>query len=111
MQGLYRLILRITAIPLAILLYLMILSGYGLIKSESVQMVTFGILDYATCMNLHTSPLIRILVITFATLHGIAGFELWVFRVKRKSLRRVIRLLLWILICLVIMQFLIIELS
>ena len=104
-------ILRMTAIPLAILLYLMILSGYGLTKSESVQMVTFGILDYAICMNLHTSPLIRTVVITLAILHGVAGFELWVFRVKRKFLRRVIRLLLWILICLVVIQFLIIELS
>jgi len=110
-QELYRSILRITAVPLAILLYLMILSGYGLTKSEIVQRVTFSILDYVACINIHTSPLIRIIIITLAILHAIAGFELWMFSVRGKFLRRIIRLLLWILVCLIAVQFLIIELA
>lgn len=106
-----RFILEVSSIPLAFLLYLMLLSGYGLIKPYAVEKVTLGLLNYATCVQIHTSPTIRLALVFLAILHGFTGFQLMVLRVKNRYVRLVLKTMLWLTMLTIVVQILIIELT
>ncbi len=107
----YRLILEITSVPLAFLLYLMFLTGYGLVKSYAVERVTLGLLDYVTCIQIHTSLIIRVALLILAMIHGLAGFQLMALRIKNKYMRLSFKVALWLVTIVILLQILLIELT
>ncbi|HDI02360.1 MAG TPA: hypothetical protein ENF93_01805 [Ignisphaera sp.] len=107
----YRITLEVTSIPLAILWYLFIISGYGLIKTEIIKIATFGLLSYRDSIVLHTSPLLRILLWTLTVLHMISGFVLMSLRIRNKLIQKTIEVMIILIGFLLLLQFILIELS
>ncbi|MEM1662338.1 MAG: hypothetical protein QXP72_02320 [Desulfurococcaceae archaeon] len=91
----YYLILESTSIPLAVVLILFILSGYGLITTT---MEIFGF-DYRVSSIIHTSRVFRILLIILTYLHMFSGFEIMIYKYFRISkIRYILKATLYVLI-------------
>ncbi len=89
----YRYLVEATSIPLAILLITFILSGYCLIKSEGIEAATFSLLTYPVCVAIHTSRLLRVLLVTIGLLHGVPGFILLFSKYVSPKLRKFVEVL------------------
>ncbi len=105
----YRAVLTLSSFPLAVLLYLMIMSGYGLIDSKDVEVVTLGLINYPVSAFLHTHPAVRLALVASATAHALSGFSLMTLRIRRKYLRVVAEAVVWILTAVFLTQVLFIE--
>lgn len=82
---------ELTSIPLTALMAVFILTGYGMV---SPVLHRLG-LSYALSAALHTSPLLRILLVTLTALHGCAGLAVLTFkRVKVAAARILLEVLL-----------------
>lgn len=89
------LILESSALPLAVVLIIFILSGYGLITTT---MERFG-LNYRISTLIHTSRTFRLLLITLTYAHLCSGFEIMIFRyLKKPRLRYGFKTLLYVLV-------------
>ena len=108
---LYRVLLEISSLMLAVLLYLFIVSGYGLMKLSAVVKYSFGVFGYDVCVRLHLSPLVRWLLIVWGLVHGYCGFALMSLRIRRKCIRVFMEVFLAILFLIVFIQLLLIELA
>ena len=108
---LYRVLLEVSSMVLAVLLYLFIVSGYGLIKPSTVEKYSFGLLGYDKCVRLHLSPLVRWLLILSGLVHGYCGFALMSLRIRRRRVRVLVEAILAVLCLLVFVQLLLIELT
>ena len=108
---LYRVLLEVSSVVLAVLLYLFIVSGYGLIEPSAVERYSLGLLSYDKCIRLHLSPLVRWLLILSGLVHGYCGFALMSLRIRRRRVRMLIEAILAVLCLLVFIQLLLIELT
>ncbi len=90
----YKYLVEATSIPLAILLITFVLSGYCLVKSEAVEAATFSLLTYPVCIAIHTSRLLRVLLVTIGLLHGVPGFILLFSRYMSSELRKFVEVLI-----------------
>ncbi|HIP56670.1 MAG TPA: hypothetical protein EYH02_01155 [Ignisphaera aggregans] len=106
----YRYLIEVTAIPLALLLGLFIVTGYCLIKSRAVEALTLGLLTYPICIALHTSRVLRILLVVFALLHGVSGFMLMAMRYVDKRFVKYVESLLIVFSIIVLIEIVILEL-
>ena len=81
-----------SSVPLLIGLYLLYLSGYGLV-THKVKWLTFGLLGYKESILLHTG-IFPYVVGLIAILHAVGGIGLMINRrVKDPALRTVLELL------------------
>ncbi|MEM5822916.1 MAG: hypothetical protein QXH34_07610, partial [Ignisphaera sp.] len=71
----YRIVLEMTSLPLALLWYIYILTGYCMINTRIVRILTFNLLEYKSCILLHLSTELRWLLIVFTLLHLFTGFS------------------------------------
>ncbi|MET1160796.1 MAG: hypothetical protein ABWW65_07540 [Thermoprotei archaeon] len=106
---LYRYLLELSSILLAVLFYLYIISGYALVKTSTVEKYTLGLIGYREAAFLHLSPITRLLLVISATIHAIAGFSLLVQRFKRT--RKILEPLVIVLFTLLLIYILLIEFS
>lgn len=72
----YLVLVDATAVLLAALGYLAVLTGYCLSKPQA------SILPYGLCAKLHLD-LIPLAAITVGFIHGAAGFSLWIARIRK----------------------------
>ncbi|MEM0345139.1 MAG: hypothetical protein QXP94_03455 [Thermofilaceae archaeon] len=80
-----------TSVPLAVVMLLYLLSGYGMI-SRALQQFGF---TYAFWARIHTSPILRIAAVALTVLHGYPGLVVLAFkRVKSHKARLAIELAL-----------------
>ncbi len=107
----YRVLLIATSLPLAFLGYIYALSGYGLIKPGIVETITFGLMDRYTCFAIHTSPLIRVMLLTLAIVHGYTGYALLIQIVKNPRTRLILEILLALIAIAIYLQFILLELA
>jgi len=84
---LYRLILDITAIVLFIMIYLYLISGYGLIKTSTIEEYSGGLIGRHNVYLLHLNPMLRLGLILVTALHGTTGFTLLSYRIKSRRYR------------------------
>lgn len=88
----YRLLVECSSIPLLAGLYLLYLSGYGLVNPRRVRELTLGLLGYRESVILHTGILPYIVGI-LAILHAVGGLGLMINRrVKNPLLRSILEL-------------------
>jgi len=106
----YRCLVEVTAIPLALLFGVFIVSGYCLVKSRAVEALTLGLLTYPTCIALHTSKILRILLVVLALLHGVSGFVLMAMRYIDRKFMKYIETLLIVFSVVVLIEIAILEL-
>ncbi len=106
----YRYLVEATSIPLAILLMAFILSGYCLVKSEAIEAATFGLLTYPVCVVIHTSRLLRVLLVAIGLLHGVPGFILLFSRYVSSGLRKFLEILIIVAGAIVAIEILLLEL-
>jgi hypothetical protein len=78
-------------------------------KPRIVELLTFGLLGYRSCIMLHTSIELRWLLITFLLIHSFTGFSIMLLKIKDKILRYLLEILLLILIFVCLSQFLLLE--
>jgi hypothetical protein len=78
-------------------------------KPRIVELLTFGLLGYRSCIMLHTSIELRWLLITFLLMHSFTGFSIMLLKIKDKILRYLLEILLLILIFVCLSQFLLLE--
>ncbi len=87
----YLLLVECSSIPLLIGLYILYLSGYGLVRPE-VKALTLGLLRYRESVILHTGILPYIVGI-LAIIHAVGGLGLMISRrVKDPLLRSILEL-------------------
>ncbi|MFN3804304.1 MAG: hypothetical protein ACK4SY_04555 [Pyrobaculum sp.] len=73
-------ILDVTSVVLTLLGILTAVSGLCLVKPEAVEKASLGVFSsYAVCSRLHLGWVAIATIIT-ATIHGVAGFYLWLSR-------------------------------
>ena len=106
----YRYLVEVTAIPLALLLGMFIVTGYCLIKSRAVEALTLGLLTYPICITLHTSRVLRILLVVLALLHGVSGFILMAMRYMDRRFVKYVESLLIVFSVIVLIEIAILEL-
>ena len=106
----YRYLVEVTAIPLALLLGMFIVTGYCLIKSRAVEALTLGLLTYPICIALHTSRVLRILLVVLALLHGVSGFMLIAMRYMDRRFVKYVESLLIVFSMIVLIEIVILEL-
>ena len=88
---LYIVLVEVTSLPLAILIAMYILTGYGLI-SEAMRPLG---LTRALSASLHTSPVLRVLLVALTALHGYTGLVVLAYRkVRAEGVREVLEILL-----------------
>lgn len=88
----YLLLVEYSSIPLLIGMYLLYLSGYGLV-TRKIRWLTFGLLDHRASVILHTG-ILPYLVGVLAILHALGGFGLMINRhVRNTTLRAALELL------------------
>jgi len=104
-----KLLTEVTSLLLAAIGYIYSLSGYGLIRSEHVKMLTFGLLDYKTSLDIHMSPIIRLTLLFLAIVHGVTGFMLLAQKIRNSLIRCLCKLIIMILGIAVAIQFLLLE--
>jgi hypothetical protein len=89
MKRIYLIVLDLTAFPLILGSYLILITGYCLTKSNIIKQLTFGLLDIQTCNILHLEEL-QIIIAILAILHSIAGINVMLERIiKSKSLLQI----------------------
>jgi len=82
----YRLLLDISAVALAILMLAYLLSGYILLNpSRAGELIPLG---YRLAIAIHRGFTTRVLLIAFSAVHGVAGFSLMALRIKSRLLRK-----------------------
>ncbi len=87
----YSLVVEYTSIPLLVGLYVSFLSGMGLVDTEFVKFLTFGLLDYFQSLSLHTNLWLHYAVGLLMILHSVSGLGLLIDRkIKSTTLRLVL---------------------
>ncbi len=104
-----RIIALITSIPLIIISYLYLLSGYALLKPSIVENLTLGLIDYRKAVLIHLNPLTRWILIALASIHSTTGLWLTTYSVKNTVLRLILRISIVLLSVLIILHLAIIE--
>ena len=77
---LYYIIVEYTSIPLLFCFYLSYLSGRGLIKTELVKALTFGIISYPASVFLHISSPLNFIFAILVIFHSVSGLCLVINR-------------------------------
>jgi len=101
----YAAITRITAPVLFVLMWLMLMTGPALFKSQLVTQLTLGIIDPANAGKLHGVWLPAITGVLFYV-HAILGFQMLIYRVKWIKPKVVWEIAVFVLGALFIAQFL-----
>ncbi|GEM_PF-2733433 len=74
-----------------------------------VELLTFRLLGYRSCVMLHTSIELRWLLISFFLIHSFTGFSIMLLKIKDKMLRYLLEILLLIFLFVCLSQFLLLE--
>jgi len=77
---LYYIIVEYTSIPLLFCFYLSYLSGKGLIKTELVKALTFGLISYPASVFLHTASALNFIFAALVVFHSVSGICLMINR-------------------------------
>jgi len=95
----YRLIVEYTSIPLLIGLYISFLTGVGLVDTESVKLLTFGLLDYLQSLSIHTNLWLNYIVGLLMVLHSASGLGLLIDRkIKSRLLKSILEVVVMMLV-------------
>jgi len=81
-----------------------------LVKSEVVEVFTFGLFTYPVCVAIHTSELLRVLLVATGLLHGVPGFILLLLRYVSLRLRKLIEVLITVAGIVIAIETLLLEL-
>ncbi len=98
------------SIPLALLLTLMIISGYGILYPSKIQVLTGGLTMEEAFYHIHTDKIIRLSLTTLLLIHIHTGLIILVEKyVKMRSLKKILQIiisipLLYIYILLIIIE-------
>ncbi len=107
------LVVEALSIPLFLTTILLIISGYGIINPRVVNLLTFGLMNYATSANLHTTEILRISFTILVLIHSYGGLILLSLRrIRNKLLKNIVSLLssiitLYVFIILILSELLI----
>jgi len=78
-------LLEYTSIPITIGLYLMFLSGYGLVTVKA-SILTLGFMDRARSILIHTTTHLKYFIGVLVALHALGGFGMMILRRVRDEL-------------------------
>jgi len=78
-------LLEYTSIPIAIGLYLMFLSGYGLVTVKA-SILTLGFMDRTRSILIHTTTHLKYFIGVLVALHALGGFGMMILRRVRDEL-------------------------
>ncbi|RLG02297.1 MAG: hypothetical protein DRN60_03560 [Thaumarchaeota archaeon] len=81
----YLMLVEYTSIPIAIGLYLMFLSGYGLVTVKA-SILTLGFMDRARSILIHTTTHLKYFIGVLVALHALGGFGMMILRRVRDEL-------------------------
>jgi len=82
---LYYIVVEYTSISLLLCFYLSYLSGKGLVKTELVKALTFGIISYPASVFLHTSSALNFIFAILLIFHSVSGLCLMINRRIKNS--------------------------
>ncbi len=106
----YKYLLDITAFILLFLIYLFILSGYGLINPRIVERYSLGLINYRVAVALHLNPILRLALIISSSIHGLTGFTLLSHRIRNRIYRKTTIVFIHVLFTSMTIYFLLLEL-
>jgi len=105
----YLTLVEYTAIPIAIGLYLMFLSGYGLITVKA-GILTLGFMDRARSISIHTVTHLKYFIGVLVALHALGGFGMMILRRVRDELAsKILESISLVLIIVFLIQITILE--
>ena len=105
----YLMLVEYTAIPIAIGLYLMFLSGYGLVTVKA-SILTLGFMDRARSISIHTATHLKYFIGMLVALHALGGFGVMVLRrVRDELMSRILESIGLALIMVFVIQITILE--
>jgi len=81
----YLMLVEYASIPIAIGLYLMFLSGYGLVTVKA-GILTLGFMDRARSILIHTVTHLKYFIGVLVALHALGGFGMMILRRVRDEL-------------------------
>ncbi|MBC7108940.1 MAG: hypothetical protein PWP49_662 [Thermococcaceae archaeon] len=93
-------IVELTAVPLFVFSFILIITGYGIVSPKVISIFTFGLVSYQNAPTLHSYRLIRYGFSVLLLVHSYAGFE--VFGLKKIRNRRLRLFLSYLLLFIVI---------
>ena len=85
---LYLAIAEYTSIPLLLGMYLMIVSGYGMVRQPIVSAATLGVMDYYRSTYIHVLSKLKYVVALLTFAHAVSGLELLIHRKVRNNFAR-----------------------
>ena len=92
-------IVEASSISLLLLIFILVLSGYGILYPAQIRVLTGGLISERLAYKIHTDKIIRMSTITLLFIHGYSGILLLIERrVRRALMKRIMILCITILI-------------
>lgn len=86
-----RLVVLYTSVPLAVLGYVYLLSGYALTKPQLVEKLSLGFMTYRRAVEIHIAPTARLILVALALAHGFCGLWLASGGIANRVARLIVR--------------------